>query len=543
MRAIIALSIKTLIMYKTLIIYFTLFQVYGNAQQTWAWANNTSTGTNLEVTTVENDDFGFTYVAANYSGSLTVGNTTAVAVNWVDAYIAKYDPSGNLIWIVNLTGNGFDTFLDIVADNSGNVYVSGSFNSTVVTLGTQTLTGGGPSYNYFLAKINASGQVVWAKNSQSGNVFYASLALSQSELYLSAVFAGTLAAGANTLVSNGGNDLLLARYDTQGNLIWIISNGGTLDEDDPDLTIDATGNPVVCCGTSSGPISFGTFSVTGLGMQLQSSLLIVKYNNAGVPQWADCNTTVGGPCQITADNYGGIFVSGSFPSQAVLGTTTLVATGLNYFVAKYGSSGTIFWAVAPATQPNTSITGIECDGGGHIVLTGNFSANTLTLGAFVLVNDSTPSSMYVTILNNNGAILSAEKLGGKYSDNLQVVSVSSNGEIAVAGITNGKNTIIGTQTLSVPTSGPFVFVAKTSGSIFTNVPSFAEVNSNFKVFPNPTTSGLRIEPVPQEKIKLFNIGGQLILDTYTSGNIDLSELPSGLYILQLGSKSHKIIKN
>ena len=65
-----------------------------------------------------------------------------------------------------------------------------------------------------------------------------------------------------------------------------------------------------------------------------------------------------------------------------------------------------------------------------------------------------------------------------------------------------------------------------------------KLNGQYKLYPNPTTGKLFLEEsVP---FKVFTIMGELI-QKGNSDFIDLSKHPSGIYLINLGQKNHKVI--
>jgi hypothetical protein len=79
-----------------------------------------------------------------------------------------------------------------------------------------------------------------------------------------------------------------------------------------------------------------------------------------------------------------------------------------------------------------------------------------------------------------------------------------------------------------------------------SVPTQETAPTAVKVFPNPTTNGLTItyEQLP-DKIQLFNIMGSLVknIEPFHSQTIvDMSQLLQGVYLLKIGNKIFKIIK-
>ncbi len=72
-----------------------------------------------------------------------------------------------------------------------------------------------------------------------------------------------------------------------------------------------------------------------------------------------------------------------------------------------------------------------------------------------------------------------------------------------------------------------------------NSPRLAEI----KVFPNPTAGSIEVVSEIEGKVELYNMAGHLLkTTTITTDNnrINLSDIPSGIYQLNLTSKEGKI---
>jgi hypothetical protein len=91
------------------------------------------------------DESGNIYVVGVTSGTFS-GQTS---LGGYDAFIAKYDSSGNAVWTSQFGTSGGDGASDMVADGSGNIYVAG------VTSGTfsgQSSSGGNDAFIMKLRK-------------------------------------------------------------------------------------------------------------------------------------------------------------------------------------------------------------------------------------------------------------------------------------------------------------------------------------------------------------------------------------------------------
>jgi len=74
-------------------------------------------------------------VTGEFGGSATFGpgetnETTLVSAGAGDIFVAKYNPSGDLVWARQAGGSGFDVGFCIAVDGSGNSYVTGKFSGS-----------------------------------------------------------------------------------------------------------------------------------------------------------------------------------------------------------------------------------------------------------------------------------------------------------------------------------------------------------------------------------------------------------------------------
>ncbi len=117
-------------------------------------------------TSVVTDSIGNIYVAGwlgdSLSGSINV-------LTYTNMYLLKYDSAGNVIWSKqsNALGLGGISPYSIAIERSGNIYVTGAFEDTVMLAGhsLQIDTGTG----LFLAKYNPLGNLMWVEQNQNAD--------------------------------------------------------------------------------------------------------------------------------------------------------------------------------------------------------------------------------------------------------------------------------------------------------------------------------------------------------------------------------------
>ncbi|MCL1879568.1 MAG: hypothetical protein FWF71_02960 [Actinomycetia bacterium] len=141
-----------------------------------------------------------------------------------DAVIAKYDADGNLLWAKTFGGSEVDEFSAVAEDADGNLELVGYTFSNDGDI--QDARG---DQDAVIAKYSSDGNLLWAKTfGGSGSDWFASLTQA-SDTGLVAVGSVDSSDG-DAQGNNGGSDAVVAKYDLDGNLLWSNSLGGS-DED------------------------------------------------------------------------------------------------------------------------------------------------------------------------------------------------------------------------------------------------------------------------------------------------------------------------
>ena len=138
--------------------------------------------------------------------SITASGTNFYVRNLKD--IRKYDQNGKLLWLKTQTGLNNPIPQDIVADASGNVYMSGKYDA------------GSGNYSPFARKLNSSGTVLWTKT--FGTSAYDDArgvaTVSGTDIFLTGETQGSLAHANYGGPSN--RDGYVRRINSSGNPLW-----------------------------------------------------------------------------------------------------------------------------------------------------------------------------------------------------------------------------------------------------------------------------------------------------------------------------------
>lgn len=249
-----------------------IFVVKYSAAGNVLWAAGAGGGGNDEAYSIDGDGSGNIYVAGHFNGSALFGTIPLISTSgFADAFLAKYDSSGTLIWAKKAGGNGDDRANAVSVDASGNSYVAGFFSNDSISFGSLILPNA-PGDNSFVAKYDAAGNVSWA-HGVGGDSRALALTISSGNVYACGVFTGdTLSYGPSNLIIDGNADLFLLNCDTAGTTKWAIkqtSDGGS-NEFATAITADVWGNIIIGGYFDSDPITFGpsVLSNTGTGFDM-----------------------------------------------------------------------------------------------------------------------------------------------------------------------------------------------------------------------------------------------------------------------------------
>lgn len=357
-----------------LLLFGILFNFYLTTVkgQTFEWAKRAGLWAFDLGYGVATDGAGNVYISGKYERNAYFGGTYVTCAGNHDIYLAKYGPDGSFKWVRTAGGESGDYTHAMACDAAGNVYITGEIERTV-KFGSITFKGNG-SNDVFLAKYNTNGDVLWAKKVGGSNKSDQGLglALVAGSVYITGNFQSSANFAGTKLTSSGLLDIFIAKYSTEGSLQWIKKAGGPGYDVGNAITGDSGGN-IYVTGYFSNTAKFGGKSVTSKGGK---DIFVAKYNSSGSCIWvksAGSGATEYG-YGIAADNFGRVFVTGGFRYSTTFGSIKLKAAGGNadMFVACYNSSGDVVWAKKGGGDYNDYGRAIAIDGSSNLYITGNY---------------------------------------------------------------------------------------------------------------------------------------------------------------------------
>lgn len=296
---------------------------------------------------------------------------------------------------IGLGGSRNDSIDAMTVDAAGNIYVAGGFQGTVdfdPGSGINELTATGSFKDLFFAKYSSTGELQWAHKIEDGisNTNTGLQMTPTGEVILTGEFDSAIdfdfGSGNAQLDPGSTGDQFIAKYNSNGELIWAKQLGGTATLQTGPLDIDSAGNIYVTGGMSSGNADLdpgngsALFSTTGASstayfVKLDSSGNYVTggllYNDTSIPGG---NSIL----DIEVDSNQNIVLAGTFSGRVDFdpgtGTSSVDSVGdSDGFLAKITNSGELAFSATMGSTGRDDVTGVDTDSSGNIYVSGFYS--------------------------------------------------------------------------------------------------------------------------------------------------------------------------
>ena len=355
-----------------------------------------------DILTIKYDSAGTEQWTARYNGSFNDSDKAFISevdengniyiigqtktVNGYDIITLKYNNSGELIWNQTINGlsNGDDVGRDILIDNSS-VYITGESDN------------GEFKNDFTIAKYNINnGDQIWLRT-ENERTYYPS----NDFPYATAVDSGNNIYSGGASQGINGYDFLLMKYDSTGNKLWESRYNGEANGDDQiiDIAIDRTGSTyaigqsqginsnldmIICKYDPEGNVLWTRkydnnnyddipYSVaidrsnniyfTGYSKTSSSTeaIITLKYNSDGIQQWVNVFGNGSGrnrAYDIVLDDSSNVYITG------------VVSTNNgDYITMKLNSQGELLWS-SNFNYQSDEASAIAIDNSSNVYVTG-----------------------------------------------------------------------------------------------------------------------------------------------------------------------------
>lgn len=521
-----------------------ILKLDNNGNFIWAKAIGGTTETQSKSIIIDNNAFiyttGYFRGTADFDPSNGLSNISSYG-NTNDVFVLKLDLSGNFIWVKTIGGSADDIGNSIDSDSLGNIYFTGSYQST-------------------------------ADFDPNGGLF--------------------------NITTNGVEDIFISKLDQSGNFVWAQSIGGI--DFDRGYSIDVVGNNIYLGGIYEDSVDFDPGAAIGNLTTHSIGAFIANYDFFGNLNWAKSfgNENGIGICTLNSlkcDNFGNIFSTGNFgytidfnPNIGILNITasspskdifihklkpcldtyfnSVVTACQSYSIGieTYSTSGNYFQTIPNADGCDSLIT---------LDLTINNPSSIYIIDTacyeYTLNNQTySNSGIYTQILNNSfgcdstilidltiynldistsfsGVTISANAIGASYQ------WLNCNAGISI--ITGETN-----QMYTPTANGDYAVIISLNGCLDTSVcvnvsnlglVDFENANEDITIITNPTLTFQKLQVLSQSNIEdiiIYNLLGGIIYNLKPNEKyVDIEFEVSGVYFLsittQRGHSTKKII--
>ena len=221
-----------------------------------------------------------------YSDSLYYDgqNTNTVSNGMTDVFVMKLDKaSGQSQWITSAGGAGFDEGKSSSVNPGGDIFITGIYSATSI-FDQDTLQALGGT-DVFVSKYTSSGTSVFLKsfggagNDDAHRIYCPATG---SAFAITGDFRDTAYFDTTICISKGGSDLYIAYCNqSDGNILWCKSGGGTGEDHGYGLVIDNTN--IYLAGDFTDSLHLLTSTLASVGLQ---DLFVSKLDLTGNLTWS-----------------------------------------------------------------------------------------------------------------------------------------------------------------------------------------------------------------------------------------------------------------
>ncbi len=379
--------------FKILLIIFLFGMQWCIAQQSLLWANGFHGPGGGSGHYTISDASGNIYHTGHFAGTVDFdpgpGVTNLTAGNTGDTYISKSDPNGNLLWIKQMGGNGYVYFNMLERDAAGNIYACGNFTGTI------DFDPGAGVFNFSCP---------------------------------------------------GSSDIVIAKYDPNGNFVWAKQVGSSATTEFVTMMrLDASNN-FYLTGGFYGTVDFdpsaATFAMTSYSVATRDAY-ILKLNSLGNFVWAK---QIGGQFDdggysVFIDGTGNVFTSGYFADYVDFAptptATAIFHSGTIYgaYISKLDAGGNYLAAWTFSAVGSVIGQNMALDASGNMYLTG-YTSGTIDFDPSGFTNTLTTAGSndaYIVKLNSTGTYQWARLIGGTSLENGWSLTLDANNNVYILG--------------------------------------------------------------------------------------------------------------
>ncbi len=508
----------------------------------WMWGTSFGGPSMERIWDIASDGENNLFVTGEFMEYLLIGGQNIPCLGLVDSFVAKFDPNGAVLWCHTLASVTESAGLGVGVDALGNCYAGGYFTGTLYCQGDSVVSQG--LWDAYVAKFDPAGNLQWLRSfGGSLNDIVHGLAVNDGgQVFAGGWFADAFDFGpGQSLVSYGGSDVFTVSLSSAGDPLWARQGGSPGVDYGYKIACDNQGNAYTT-GSATGGSNFDGLTLPSHGV------FVAKYNAQGAPQWLlptvnaqvisiSCQEEASGAqLGAVAGRLTGAGSFGAFDFNTVDGSS-------DYYWAKFDALNGQ-WVDLQVHGGTEDDRGRDCHYDQDLVVVGTLAGNASFIGQAYVSAGADDIAIYDEV---NGVVTA----GGAYSEVPYAVCRMPNGNIAIAGWHWGSFELNCGTIDSGSEYNQNALIAVYNPFTATN--DHLQPPAILSCHPNPFSGSITVksdQPGPQI-LKVFNLKGQLLSRQTFGSEADcvwdgrdasgLEQSP-GIYILDLNGKRAKTLK-
>ncbi len=463
------------------------------------------------------------FIIGGTSQSDISGNKTETSRGGYDFWIVKLDSTGIIQWDRTFGGNREDNLVAVMQTDDLGYFVAGSSESDSTGDKTDSCHG---SMDFWILKLNTQGNILWQKTiGGTAEDFLRSAAKTRDGGFIIGGSSNSNISGDKTENRMGDEDYWILKLDSMGNIEWQNTIGGNY-SDYLTQVVELKNGGYAVAGTSTSLISGDKTEM----MHQSPDYWILKLDSVGNIIWQH---TIGGDQTDnaksifeTSDN--GFLIGGYSQSSISYEKSESNRGFTDYWVVRLDSSGSLLWdKTIGGSGFDNLFSVIEMDDG-KLLLGGESESN---ISGDKVEDSKGYFDFWLVGLSASGNLEWQKTIGGNGDDELYDMIKCQNGNILLAG--SSLSDISGDKTENSIGSSDYWII---SSEILSGTVNFNKSNL-IEVFPNPAQNILHVKNSSGIDLNysIVDLSGKELLSdnlNYGSALIDIADLTNGIYLIK-----------
>jgi len=394
------------------------------------WSRGWSGAGYHAVSAIDEAGDGSIAIVGEFWGSIDLGTGLLTSLGMEDVYVARLDSDGHAIWSRGFGAEFTESATDVAFDSQGNVVVTGTFRSSVDFGGIVRMSAG--LSDAYVAKFDVSGNLLWV-NSYGSTVFDAAAGVDigpSDNIFVTGNFEGNVDFGLGTLNGAGQKDIFVLKLDPDGNALVTQRYGGPFSDSGSDIEVFGSGS-FVLGGTLWAGTDLGGGVIASTGgldpfVAQYNANFFHQWSVVGGGPSSDSGR------DVARDLNGSVYLTGGFLDTANFGGGTLMSNGSSdLFLAKFDSAGNHQWSQNYGSELQDVAFGMDCDLFGNTTIVGYVQDEVSFGGATFGHEDG--EELFMAGFDPNGLHRWSRVNTGLSSDQCRSVHMSLEGQLLVGG--------------------------------------------------------------------------------------------------------------